>query len=151
IKSAKALENLDVELARETYLDAWIASFVAGPLAEPGGQLPDISRAARAAPPAPDEGLARDVLLDSLATVVIDGRAAGVASLQKAVDEFLDGGFSDDELVQWGAPITAAAALLWDADTWGRMEARRVELARASGALAGLSIGLNGLGHFFAW
>src|SRR5262249_16442042 len=33
VHAARRLEPLDVQLARETYLDAWIASIVAGPLA----------------------------------------------------------------------------------------------------------------------
>ena len=51
LQAAKTLEPLDVQLARETYLDAWLASFVAGPHARPGGLLPEVSQAARSAPP----------------------------------------------------------------------------------------------------
>ena len=53
VETAKALEPLDVLLARATYLDAWMASLVAGPHARPGSLLPEVSRAAREAPPAP--------------------------------------------------------------------------------------------------
>ena len=50
LKAARRLEPLDPSLARETYLDAWGAALFAGRLAS-GGDLLDVSRAARAAPP----------------------------------------------------------------------------------------------------
>jgi len=53
LKAAKRLEPLDVELARETYLDAWGAALFAGRLASAGGLL-EVSRAARSAPPSRD-------------------------------------------------------------------------------------------------
>src|SRR5215211_4139647 len=49
LKAARRLEPIDPGLARETYLDAWGAALFAGPLAS-GGDLLDVSRAARAAP-----------------------------------------------------------------------------------------------------
>ena len=49
LAAARRLEDLDAELARETYLDAWGAALFAGGLATSGGLL-DVSRAARAAP-----------------------------------------------------------------------------------------------------
>ena len=39
LNAAKRLEPLNVALARETYLHAWVASTYAGPLAQPGGHL----------------------------------------------------------------------------------------------------------------
>ena len=56
-QAATRLESLHVGLARETYLHAWVASTVAGPLAGPGGLLLEVSRAAQAAPQ-PDAGCA---------------------------------------------------------------------------------------------
>ena len=49
LSAARRLERLDVELARETYLDAWGAAMFAGRLASNGG-LVEVSRAVRAAP-----------------------------------------------------------------------------------------------------
>jgi ATP/maltotriose-dependent transcriptional regulator MalT len=40
-----------------------------------------------------------------------------------------------------------ATMALWDFDSWARMSTRHVELARASGALAPLSIAMNGRGQ----
>ena len=50
LKAARRLEPLDPGLARETYLDAWQAALFAGHLAG-GGDLEEVSRAARALPP----------------------------------------------------------------------------------------------------
>ena len=49
LKAAKRLESLDLELARETYLSAWMAALFAGRLAG-AGDLLEVSRAARALP-----------------------------------------------------------------------------------------------------
>ena len=76
LQAARRLESLDVGLARETYLYAWVASSVAGPLTGPGGLLLEVSRAARAAPPPAGAPRPCDFLLDGLATMVIQGRAA---------------------------------------------------------------------------
>ncbi len=48
-KAAKRLEPLNLELARETYLTAWMAALFAGRLAG-AGDLPEVSRAARSRP-----------------------------------------------------------------------------------------------------
>jgi DNA-binding CsgD family transcriptional regulator len=150
LEAARSLEPLDVNLARETYLDAWMASCAAGAHAPAGGLLPEVSRAARLAPPAREPVARCDLFLDGLAAVVTDGRAAGAASLRTAVDAFLGDEISDGELVEWGQLATHAACLLWDWRSWEILSATRVELARASGALAPLSIALNGRGVFAA-
>jgi DNA-binding CsgD family transcriptional regulator len=151
LEAAKTLEPLDVQLARETYLDAWMASFAVGPFARPGGLLPEVSRAARSAPPAPDGAPACDLFLDGLATMVTDGRAASAASFRRAVDAFLSDEVSDNEFVQWGHLATSVAVHLWDWKSWERLSAKHVELARASGALAPLSMALSGRGVYTAW
>jgi DNA-binding CsgD family transcriptional regulator len=151
LQAAKKLEPLDVELARETYLDAWMASFAAGPRARPGGLLPEVSIAARSAPPPPESAPSYHLFLEGLATVVTDGRAAGAVLLRKALDAFLADVISDSDFLQWGHLATSAACMLWDWKSWDILSAKHVELARASGALAPLSIALNGRGVYAAW
>src|SRR6202044_1109232 len=46
LKAAKRLESLDLDLARETYLSAWMAAIFAGRFAG-AGDLTEVSRAAR--------------------------------------------------------------------------------------------------------
>jgi len=147
LQAAKRLESLHVGLARETYLYAWVASCVAGPLAGRGGLLVDVSRAARAAPPPADAPRPCDLLLDGLATMVTQGRAAAEPTLRRAVNAFLGDQVSGEEWLRWGILAQMATMAVWDFDSWTRMGTRHVELARASGALAPLSIALNGRGQ----
>ena len=147
LQAAKRLESLHVGLARETYLYAWVASSLAGPLAGPGGLLLEVSRAARAVPPPAGALRPCDLLLDGLATMVTQGHAAAEPALRRAVDAFLGDQVSWDEWLQWGILAQMATMAVWDFDSWVRMSTRHVELARASGALAPLSVALNGRGQ----
>src|SRR5580658_2865200 len=74
LKAAARLEPLDLDLARETYLDAWGAAMFAGHLASAGNLL-EVSRTVRAAPAPTHPPRSADLLLDGLALVVTDGRA----------------------------------------------------------------------------
>ena len=146
LQAAKRLEALHVGLARETYLYAWVASGIAGPLAGPGGLLLEVSRAARAAPPAEDPRPC-DLLLDGLATMVTQGHAAAEPTLRRAVNVFLGDQVSGEEWLQWGILAQMATIAVWDFDSYMALSTRSVELARATGALASLSISLNGRGQ----
>ncbi len=143
LEAAKRLESLDPRLARETYLDAWSAALVAGPLAEPGGTLHDVSAAARLAPPASGGPEFGDRLLDGLATMMLEGPADAEPSLRQAVDAFAGGEMTEEHWLHWGALASNAALALWDIDCWNRVSARHVDLARSSGALAPLAVALN--------
>ena len=152
LEAAKTLEPLDIQLAAETYLDAWwMAAFAAGPRARRRDLLPEVSRAARRCLSGMESAAPCDLVLDGLATVVIDGRAAGAASLRRAVDMFLSGEIADSDFLLWGPYAIHAAAMLWDWKSWEFLTAKYVELARASGALAPLSIALNGRAVYSAW
>src|SRR5712692_5772303 len=147
LQAAKRLEALHVGLARETYLYAWVASSVAGPLAGPGGLLLEVSRAARAAPRPAGAPRPCDLLLDGLTTMVTQGHTAAEPTLRRAVNAFLGDQVSGEEWLKWGILAQMATMALWDFDSWIRIGTRHVELARASGALAPLSIALNGRGQ----
>jgi DNA-binding CsgD family transcriptional regulator len=143
LDAAKRLEPLDASLARQTYLDAWGAAHVADRLAPPGGRLIDVSIAARSAPEATKDPQPSDELLDGLATLVIDGHVAAAPTLRRAVDAFLGDQLSHDQWLHWGVLASIASLALWDSDSWAKVSARHVELARASGALAPLASALN--------
>jgi DNA-binding CsgD family transcriptional regulator/tetratricopeptide (TPR) repeat protein len=150
LKAAQRLEGLDVELARETFLDAWGAALFAGPLASAGNLL-DVSRAARAAPPPAHPPYPSDLLLDGLALLVSEGRAAAAPTLRRAVRAFRGEGFSVKKGLQWGVLASSAAVEIWDFESWEAVISRQMELARDAGALAPLSIALNGEGIVVAW
>lgn len=143
LEAAKRLEPLDPGIARDTYLDAWAAALVAGRLAGPGGALVDVCAAARAAVSAPGDAEPSDLLLDGLASVVLDAPAAAEVSLRGAVDGFLGEQVPTDHWLHWGALASNAALALWDVGCWDRLSARHVEIARRSGALAPLAAALN--------
>ena len=151
LEAATTLAPLDVHLARETYLDAWMASFVAGPYARPGGRLSEVSRAAGSAPPPAAGAPPCDLFLDGLAKLVTHGHAAGAPGVRVAVDTFLGDEVSDNDFIQWGHLATLAACSLWDWKSWEALSAKHVQVARASGALAPLAIALNGRSVYAAW
>jgi DNA-binding CsgD family transcriptional regulator len=79
--------------------------------------------------------------------MITQGRAPAEPTLRRAVNAFLGDQVSGEEWLQWGILAQMATMAVWDFDSWVRMSARHVELARASGALAPLSIALNGRGQ----
>jgi DNA-binding CsgD family transcriptional regulator len=150
LKAAKRLEPLDLELARQTYLTAWIAALFAGRLAG-AGDLLEVSRAARALPPSADPPSGAGLVLDALTLVVTDGPAAAAPRLRQAVSAFARADVTAEEGLRWGWLAQAAASALWDDDAWRVMLVRQVQLARDVGALDQLPIMLGALGTAIAW
>jgi DNA-binding CsgD family transcriptional regulator/tetratricopeptide (TPR) repeat protein len=146
LKAARQLELLDVDLARQTYLEAWGAAAAAGELAS-AGTLRDISRAVCAAPPPAHEPLASDFLLDGLAQLVAEGLGPAAPTLRKAVSAFRD----DEKVLQFGGMASRAAATLWDVESWDAIVTRQSQKARDTGALAQLATALQGKGIFVTW
>ena len=92
LAAARRLEQLDVRLARETYLEAVSALIYAGHLASnPAPQ--EVGEAARRAPASPRQRPS-DLLLDALAVRFADGYAAAAPIGERAVQAFID----DDEI-----------------------------------------------------
>jgi DNA-binding CsgD family transcriptional regulator len=142
LKAAKRLEPLDLDLARETYLNACGAAMYAGPAG--AADLLEAGRAASALPPAPAPR-AVDLLLDGLALLVTEGRAAAAPALRRAASAFAGDGASLDESLRWGWMATAASNALWDEDGLRAVCRRQVELARDAGALEQLPLCLVAL------
>ncbi|WP_433561006.1 AAA family ATPase [Nocardia sp. CA-151230] len=143
LRAARQLEPLDIRLARHTYLDAWGAALVAGGLAERGGDLEEVSRAACAAPPDPAGPVPGDHLIAGLSRLVTDGTSTAAPMLRRAVTEFLDTRMPVDQFLHCGMLVANAALSLWDYEAWDAASSRHVSLARAAGALAPLAIALN--------
>src|SRR5205085_7385563 len=149
LRAAMALDELDPQLARETYLDAWSSALFAGKLANPTG-LPQVSREVRAAPH-PNSGVRpSDVLLDGFAAAFTDGRGVAAPVLAEAAAAFAGRDAPADEVLRWGWLATAAAVMVWDYDTCLTVAGRGALLARESGALAVLAVSVNVLAQAVA-
>ena len=149
LKAAKRLEPLNLDLARETYVDAWQAAFFAGYLAG-AGDLLEVSRAARALPPPAHPPRLVDLVLDGFALLVTDGPTAAAPLLRRATSAFTSPGIPEEETLRWGFIATVADEALWDDKGW-RLTVRQVQLARDVGALDQLSFLLNRMAIETVW
>ncbi|MDT4946494.1 MAG: hypothetical protein QOH14_3227, partial [Pseudonocardiales bacterium] len=141
LSAAKRLERFDVDLARETYLDAWGAAWFAGSLATAGGLL-EVSRAATSAPPSTHPSQPFDLLLDGLALLITAGRAAAAPALRRASSAFAAAETPAENSFRWTALPPIPAYVLWDDESWYAINARQLKLAREAGALARVPMGL---------
>jgi DNA-binding CsgD family transcriptional regulator len=142
LSAARRLERFDVDLARETYLDAWGAAWFAGSLDAAGGLL-EVSRAARSAPPSSHPWQPFDLLLDALALLITEGRAAAAPALRRASSAFAAAAETPAEnSFRWTALPPIPAYVLWDDESWYAINARQLTLAREAGALARVPMGL---------
>jgi DNA-binding CsgD family transcriptional regulator len=149
LKAARRLEALDLGLARETYMSAWMAALFAGRFAG-AGDLLEVSRAAQALPRPASPPRLVDLLLDGLTLLVTDGPAAAAPVLRQGAATFASGDISIEEGLRWGW-MAQAACTLWDDDGWRAILALQVQLARDAGALDQLPVDLGGLGTAVAW
>jgi DNA-binding CsgD family transcriptional regulator/tetratricopeptide (TPR) repeat protein len=142
LRAARHLEPLDVDLARETHLEALASMIFAGRFL-PAERGREVSAAAASAP----VGSARaiDLLVDALATRFTHGHAAAVPRLQRALAAFRR---SDGESARrWLWLASRAAPEVWDDDAWYELAARQLVLAREAGSLTLLTIAVNSLAH----
>jgi DNA-binding CsgD family transcriptional regulator len=137
VHAARRLAPLDAALSRETHLAAIEAAIYAGPLGE-DGELYGAARAGLAAPPAPEPPCAVDLLLDGLATQLVEGGASGFAVLKQALVALR---VEPDVRRLWMAMISAMD--LGDDGTWEVLVSRQVQIARETGAIATLPVALT--------
>src|SRR5690348_9927949 len=150
LKAAKRLEPLNRDMARDTYLTAWLAASFAGPLAGAGHML-EVSRAAQALPPPERPARPLDLLLDGFAKLVTDGSAAAAPALRQAASAFASEDIPANDRLQFGPMAQGAAIALWDEDGQRAILLRQVQLARSVGALEQLPIDLVALAIDDAW
>jgi DNA-binding CsgD family transcriptional regulator len=146
LKAAKRLEPVNLDLARQTYLNAWVAAPLAGS-STGAGDLLEVSRAVRALSPARSPRPA-DLLLDGLALLATDGPADAAPVLRQAVTVFASEDISREEGLASG---WLAAAVLWDDDAGRAIMDREVRLAREAGALDELPVNLIPLAMSATW
>ena len=140
LEAAKRLESLDVELARETYLEALTTAMCTGSVGGDCG-VRAVAEAARRAPPRPEPPRPIDVLLDSLVRRFTEPYAEALPPLREALHALAgrDGGGDDHPPWLWFAcPIAPEpmALDLWDDERWHELATRAVRICRDSGALA---------------
>jgi DNA-binding CsgD family transcriptional regulator len=150
LKAAARLEPLDLDLARETYLDAWGAAMFAGHLASAGNLL-EVSRTVRAAPAPTHPPRSADLLLDGLALVVTDGRAVAAPVLRQAVAAFASAQTPAAERLRWAFLASAAADFLWDLEGGHAIVVGAIQIARDVGALDILPIHVDGSATAVMW
>jgi DNA-binding CsgD family transcriptional regulator len=148
--AARRLERFDVDLARETYLDAWGAAWFAGSLATDGG-LMEVSQAVRQAPQSTDPSRPFDLLLDALALLITEGRAAAASALRRASSAFATADTPTQDTFRWTALPPIPSYVLWDDESWHAINARQLELAREASALARVPMGLTTGAVIDAW
>jgi hypothetical protein len=143
LAAAHRLEQLDIALARTTYLDAIAAAIFAGRLAR-GPGLREVAKAARGAPqselpPVPDR------LLNALVVRLTDGYSASAPMIERVIGAFCDEEISVQEGLRWSWLASILAADLWDDERWHVVATRYVSITREAGALSELPDALDQL------
>ncbi|WP_250034450.1 helix-turn-helix transcriptional regulator [Paractinoplanes maris] len=146
MKAARMLTPLDLELARQTHLDAVLASVGAGDLGAPDG-VRRAAEAAQAAPRLPGPPRLLDLMLDAHAAWPISGHAGAAPAMIRAIELLHE---LDTDAHGWLAIASergpsAMALEVWDFESWRAFADREVRAARELGALIQLQGALNHL------
>jgi DNA-binding CsgD family transcriptional regulator len=152
LAAAREFESIDVQQARDAYLEALAAALFVGRLAPGGARIQEVAAAARAAPPSPQGPRAHDLLLDGLTMRILEGLPAAAPTIKRALSAFRSTNTSADELMRWAWIGIATCGVVWDYPSWDVLSARMVKLCRETGALFSLPIALSAraLVHAFA-
>jgi DNA-binding CsgD family transcriptional regulator len=142
LQAARRLEPIDVDLARETYLETLSAAMFAGRLATEGATALDVAQAAMASPRPLRPPRVPDLLLDGLATLFTKGYGPAVPILRRAQSAF-GTDMSAAEQLRWLWLTSVASHHLWDDARWETFSERHVQLARQTGALGELPLALS--------
>jgi DNA-binding CsgD family transcriptional regulator len=122
LRAARALETLDLRLARDTYLEALEAAIYTGR----SGSVLEAAEAARSAPHASDgRPTGADLLLDGLALLQLAGRDEVVPVIRRTVASLR----AADE-PRWLTLASLVAIEVWDDEGLHELTMRRVRLGR---------------------
>jgi DNA-binding CsgD family transcriptional regulator len=144
LNAAEQLASHDPNLAREACLHAWGIADVAGDR----DIIVAVGRAARSLPPG-DSGSAINLLLDGVALLVTEGRAAAATTLREAAKAVSSMPTAD--VMRWGWLAQGATPAIWDFDGMRDLCARQVRLLREAGALQTLPYNLTALAYAHTW
>ena len=141
LSAAKRLEPLDLELARETYLEALWAAVRTGRFGSRRG-LAEAAEAARTAPAPRRPPRSIDLLLDALVVRFTEGYVAAAPGLERALHAFRHEGIRSND-IGWCWLACHVAMDLWDDEACAQLVGDLSQAARDTGALAGLPFALN--------
>jgi DNA-binding CsgD family transcriptional regulator len=149
--AARDLEPFDGRLARDTWLGALAAAWLALGYTR-GTTLTEIATRALVAPqPEPGRKAIDDLILDGLATRVAVGYTAAVPILRRAFADVDTCDLPVTEVTLQPLLCHISALELWDLDSGRTLLLRLAERNRAQGALLGLWLCLLTLSHKEAW
>jgi DNA-binding CsgD family transcriptional regulator/tetratricopeptide (TPR) repeat protein len=146
LEAARALEAVDPDRARTTYLEALEAARFADRLAR-GADYTEVSRAALAGPAARRPPRPTDLLLQGMATLPIDGHAAAVPILKAALSAFREEAVLPPEESRWLSFACRAAWDVFDEESWRLLATQELQRARDAGALTAMPLLLSSLSY----
>jgi DNA-binding CsgD family transcriptional regulator len=149
LRAARALESVDTQLARQTYLEALDAATWADNF-DGSDVLVEIAEAARAIGPGPAPLRPVDVALDALALRVTQGFSAAAPSLVRALDVLRRQDLEAEGRWMWltTSNVVGTIALeLFESEVGYELDVAQTEAARANGALMQLRVWLHHLAH----
>jgi DNA-binding CsgD family transcriptional regulator len=142
LAAARRLETLDMGIARETYVDAFSAALFGARLNGSVG-IPEVAKAARAAPRPPDaEPATADLLLDALVSLTDDYDTA-VPRCREAILRLSGEKASAKERLRWLWQGCVLALEIWDDERALSLSRSSVQIARETGTLAELALALS--------
>jgi DNA-binding CsgD family transcriptional regulator len=149
LRAARALESVDTQLARQTYLEALDAATWADNF-DGSDVLLQIAEAALAIRPGPGPLRPVDVALDALALRVTQGFSAAAPSLIRALDVLRGQNLEAEGRWMWltTSNVVGSIALeLFESEAGYALDVAQTEVARANGALMQLRVWLHHLAH----
>jgi DNA-binding CsgD family transcriptional regulator len=146
LDAARELVAVDPDRARTTYLEALEAVGFAGRLAR-GTDVVEVSRAALAGPAPRPPPRPTDLLLQGMATLLIDGHAAAVPILKAALSAFREEAALPPEESRWLSLACRAAWDIWDEESWRLLATRELQRVRDAGALTAMPLLLSALSY----
>ncbi|MFI0454186.1 helix-turn-helix transcriptional regulator [Actinomadura sp. 6N118] len=140
LKAAKQLETLDIDLSRDTYLQALLVAI--GVLPNWDG-ITEVAAAAREAPPVPGAPRATDLILDALSLLYTRDTLTAEPALRRAVEVVMSEETTPGEQLRWPWFVNFFAMALWDDEACRELTRYYLRLVRDSGALALLPLVLS--------
>jgi DNA-binding CsgD family transcriptional regulator len=142
LAAAQRLQPLNLQLARQTYLDAFSAAQFAARLSEGVGTA-EVARAVRSAPPRPNEASTPgDLLLDAFVALT-EKYDTAVPLGRDALTRLRRDPNSARENLRWLWQGCVLALELWDDESAYDLSGHHLRMARRAGALSELPLALG--------